>query len=82
MSAKPVRGGEAIKTHRKVIHQTTVLQEVTLKAAAYLKLTFSQYQTDEDTKIFRKIFMYRVMSNEKRDSEFRQQVVDAPPCHT
>lgn len=58
------------------------MQEVTSKVATYFKLTFSQYQTDEDRKNFRKIFMCRHMPNEERDSALRQQVVDAPTCHT
>ena len=58
------------------------MQEVTLRVATYFKLTFSQYQTDEDRKNFRKIFMCRHVPHEERDSTLRQQVVDAPACHT
>lgn len=58
------------------------MQEVTPKVATYFKLTFSQYQTDEDRKNFRKIFLCCHMSHEERDSTLRQQVVDAPACHT
>ena len=48
----------------------------------YLKLTFSNNQPDEDRKNFRKIFMRCHVSDEKRDSPLRQQVVDAAPCHS
>ena len=44
------------------------MQEVTSKVATYFKLTFSQYQTDEDRKNFRKIFMCRHMPHEERDT--------------
>ena len=64
------------------MHQNAALQEVTLKGAAYLKLTFSQYQANEGRKNFRKIFMCRHMPYEKRDSTFRQQVVNAASRHT
>ena len=58
------------------------MQEVTSKVATYFKPTFSQYQTDEERKNFRKIFLYRIMPDEKRDCSLRQQVVDALACHT
>ena len=58
------------------------MQEVTLRVATYFKLTFSQYQTDEYRKNFRKILLCRIMPHEKRDSTLRQQVVDAPSRYT
>ena len=64
------------------MYQNIAMQEVTSKVATYFKLTFSQYQTDEERKNFRKIFMCRHVPHEERDSTLRQQVVDAPACHT